>query len=148
MTRVSEKWPGASAFCECGKKRSRGSVWEKGDVVHELGITQGIIDRARDAAVENDAKKVTDVYVVMTPAADFAEDSIDMYFTMLTQDDELFLGAALHVEHRPVSGVCLDCSDEFSVDAPQPVCPQCGSYNVRLDPEAPRIQLTDVAIDE
>ena len=116
--------------------------------MHELGITQGIIDRARDAAVENDAKKVTDVYVVMTPAADFTEDSIDMYFTMLTQDDELFLGAALHVEHRPVSAACADCSDEFSVDAPQPVCPQCGSYDVRLDPEAPMVQLTDVAIDD
>jgi Zn finger protein HypA/HybF involved in hydrogenase expression len=116
--------------------------------VHELGITQGIIDRARDAAVKNDATKVTGVYVVMTPAADFSEDSIDMYFTMLTQDDDLFLGAALHVDHRPVSAVCLDCSDEFSVDAPQPVCLQCGSYNVRLDPEAPMIQLTDVDIDE
>ena len=116
--------------------------------MHELGITQGIIDRAREAAVENDAKKVTDVYVVMTPAADFSEDSIRMYFTMLTQDDDLFLGATLHVDHRPASAVCLDCSDEFSVDAPQPVCLQCGSYNVRLDPDAPMIQLTDVAIDE
>jgi hydrogenase nickel incorporation protein HypA/HybF len=116
--------------------------------VHELGITQGIIDRARDAAVANGARKVTDVYVVMTPAADFSEDSIGMYFTMLTQDDDLFLGAALHVEHRPVSALCVDCSDEFSAVAPQPVCPQCGSYNVRLDPEAPMIQLTDVAIDE
>jgi len=116
--------------------------------VHELGITQGIVDRARDAAVENHAKRVTDVYVVMTPAADFTEDSIEMYFTMLTQDDDLFLGAALHVEHRPVSAMCVDCSDEFSVDAPQPVCPQCGSYNVRLDPEAPMVLLTDVAIEE
>jgi hydrogenase nickel incorporation protein HypA/HybF len=116
--------------------------------VHELGITQGIIDRARDAAVENGAKGVTAVYVVMTPAADFTEDSIDMYFTMLTQDDDLFRGAALHVEHRPVSAMCVDCSDEFSVEAPQPVCPQCGSYNVRLDPEAPMVQLTDVAIDD
>jgi hydrogenase nickel incorporation protein HypA/HybF len=116
--------------------------------VHELGITQGIVDRARDAAVENHAKKITDVYVVMTPAADFTEDSIEMYFTMLTQDDDLLRGAALHVEHRPVSAMCVDCSDEFSVDAPQPVCPQCGSYNVRLDPEAPMVRLTDVAIEE
>ena len=84
----------------------------------------------------------------MTPAADFTEDSIRMYFEMLTEDDDLFRGATLRVEHRPVSAVCLDCSDESSVQAPQPVCSQCGSWNVRLDPEAPMIQLTDVVIDD
>lgn len=116
--------------------------------MHELGITQGILDRAREAAVENGAKRVTEVHVVMTPAADFTEDSIRMYYTMLTEDDDLFRGAVLQVEHQPVAAVCLDCSDEFSVDAPQPACGQCGSWNVRLDPEAPMIQLTDVVIDE
>jgi hydrogenase nickel incorporation protein HypA/HybF len=116
--------------------------------VHELGITQGILDRAREAAVENGAKRVTEVHVVMTPAADFTEDSIRMYYTMLTEDDDLFRGAALRVEHRPISAVCLDCRDEFSVRTPELACAQCGSFNVRVDPEAPMIQLTDVVIDE
>lgn len=116
--------------------------------MHELGITQGIIDRAREAAVENGAARVTDLHVVMTPAADFTEDSIHMYFSMLAEDDDLFRGAVLHVEHRPVSAVCLSCSDEFSVEAPNPPCPQCGSFNVRLDPEAPMIRLVDVEIDD
>jgi hypothetical protein len=30
----------------------------------------------------------------------------------------------------------------------EPACADCGSHNVRLDPEAPMIQLTDVVIDE
>jgi hydrogenase nickel incorporation protein HypA/HybF len=114
--------------------------------VHELGITQGILDRAREVAVENGAARVTDLHVVMTPAADFTEDAIRMYFTMLAEDDEFFRGATLHVEHRPVSAVCLTCSDEFTVDAPQPACPHCGSFTVRVDPEAPMIQLVDVVI--
>ena len=115
--------------------------------MHELGITLGILDRAREAAVENGAERVMEVHVVMTPAADFTEDSIRMYFSMLTDDDDLFRGAGLRVEHRPVSAVCLDCSDEFTVEAPQPMCGQCGSWNVRVDPDAPMIQLTDVVID-
>jgi hydrogenase nickel incorporation protein HypA/HybF len=116
--------------------------------VHELGITEDIFHHARDAAVERGAKRITDVYVVMTPAADFTEDSVRMYFTMLAQDDDLFRDAALHVEHGPVSAVCLDCSHEFSADAPEPACAECGSQSVRLDPEAPMIQLTDVVIEE
>jgi hydrogenase nickel incorporation protein HypA/HybF len=116
--------------------------------VHELGITQGIIDRARDTAVANGARKVTGLYLVMTPAADFTQDSIEMYFEMLTGEDDFFKGATLHFDHRPVAATCLNCSDEFSTDAPQPVCPQCGSLMVQLDPSAPMVRLTDVDIDD
>jgi Zn finger protein HypA/HybF involved in hydrogenase expression len=116
--------------------------------VHELGITQGIIDRAREAAFRHGARKVTDVYVAMTPAADFTQDSIEMYFEMLTDEDELFKGAVLHFEHRSAAATCLSCSDEFTTDALQPVCPQCGSFQVRFDPEAPMVQLTDIGIDD
>jgi hydrogenase nickel incorporation protein HypA/HybF len=116
--------------------------------VHELGITQGIIDRAREAARANGARRVTDLYLTMTPAADFTQESIEMYFEMLVGEDEFFAGAKLHFEHKPVAATCLNCSDEFVTDAPQPACPQCGSLQVRLDPEAPMVQLTDLGIEE
>lgn len=116
--------------------------------MHELGITQGIIDRARDAAVANGARRVAGLHLLMTPAADFTQDSIEMYFEMLASDDELFRGAKLHFEHRPVAATCLSCSDEFPTDAPHPICPHCGSQLVRLDPDAPMVQLTDIDIDE
>lgn len=102
--------------------------------MHELGITQGIIDRAREAAQANGALRVTDLYLTMTPAADFSQDSIEMYFEMLAGEDEFLRGATLHFDHQPVAATCLSCSDEFSTDAPQPVCPQCGSLLVQLDP--------------
>jgi len=116
--------------------------------VHELGITQGIIDRARETAVANGARKVTALYLTMTPAADFTFDSIEMYFEMLTEEDDLLRGARLDLTWAPVAATCLSCSDEFSTEAPRPVCPQCGSVMVRLDPTAPMVQLTDVGIDE
>ena len=116
--------------------------------MHELGITQGIIDRAREAALANGALRVTDLYLTMTPAADFSQDSIEMYFEMLADDDELFRGATLHFDRKPIAATCLSCSDELSTDAPQPVCPRCGSLLVRLDPDAPMVQLTDVGIDD
>ena len=116
--------------------------------MHELGITQGIIDRAREAALANGAHRVAGLYLVMTPAADFTQDSIEMYFEMLAGEDELFRGAALHFEHRPVAATCLSCSNDFSTDAPHPVCPQCGSLLVQLDPDAPMVQLTDIDIDD
>jgi len=116
--------------------------------VHELGITQGIIDRARDAARQNGARKITDLYLVMTPAADFTQESIEMYFEMLTDEDEFFKGATLHFAHDPAAATCLNCSDEFTTEAPRPICPQCGSSQVRFDPGAPMVMLTDIGIDD
>jgi Zn finger protein HypA/HybF involved in hydrogenase expression len=116
--------------------------------VHELGITQGIIDRAREAALANGGRRVTDLFLAMTPAADFSQESIEMYFEMLAGEDDFFRGAVLHFDHQPVAATCLSCSDEFSTDAPQPVCPQCGSLLVQLDPDAPMVVLTDVGIDD
>jgi len=78
--------------------------------VHELGITQGIIDRAREVAVANGAHTVAGLYIVMTPAADFTQDSIEMYFEMLTGEDEFFKGASLYFEHRPVAATCLSAA--------------------------------------
>lgn len=116
--------------------------------MHELGITQGIIDRARDVAVENGAHRVTDLYITMTPAADFTFDSIEMYFAMLTEEDDLFQGARLHVDRAPAATACLTCGGEFSTAALQPVCPRCGSAAVQVDPKAPMVRITDVVIDE
>ena len=50
-----------------------------------VGHTQGIIDHAREAALANGAARVTDLFLAMTPAADFSQDSIEMYFEMLTE---------------------------------------------------------------
>lgn len=116
--------------------------------MHELGITQGIIDRAREAAESNGAVRVTDLYLTMTPAADFSRESIEMYFEMLAGEDEFFRGAVLHFDEKPVAATCLACSDEFMTDAREPVCPQCGSRQVRFDPQAPMVQLTDIGIDD
>lgn len=116
--------------------------------MHELGITQGIIDRARDAAVANGALKVSDLYLTMTPAADFTFDSIEMYFEMLTEEDELLKGARLHLEWVPVAATCLSCGEEFTTEEPRPSCPRCASAAVRLDQTAPMVQLTDVGIDD
>lgn len=116
--------------------------------MHELGITQGIVDRAREAALEAGGARVRTLHLVMTPAADFSAESIEMYFAMLTEDDSLFAGARLEFRSAAVGAVCLACGDEFPTDAPQPLCPQCGSPQVRFDPSAPMIRLAEIGVDD
>jgi Zn finger protein HypA/HybF involved in hydrogenase expression len=115
--------------------------------VHELGITQGIVEHVREAAAQANAVKVTDVYFTITPAADFTTESIEMYYEMLTDGDELLEGAALHFASAPIAATCLSCGEEFPTEAPQPVCPVCASQQVQFDPCETKIKLTDIGID-
>jgi Zn finger protein HypA/HybF involved in hydrogenase expression len=116
--------------------------------MHELGITQGIVDRARAAATEAGAVRVRTLYVTTTPAADFTRDSIEMYFEMLTGDDDFFQGAALVFEERSASAVCLTCRHTFEAAGERPVCPSCGGDQLSYDPHAVMIQLTGVDVVE
>jgi Zn finger protein HypA/HybF involved in hydrogenase expression len=116
--------------------------------VHEMGITQGVVDRAREAARIEGAERISALYLTITPAADFTRESIEMYFEMLAGEDPLFDGAILLWEEAPVSVTCLDCSEEFSTEAPHPVCPRCGSLQVRFDPRDALLQLTGIGIDD
>jgi Zn finger protein HypA/HybF involved in hydrogenase expression len=116
--------------------------------MHELGITEGIIARAREAAERAAAVRVTDLYLIITPAADFTTESIEMYFEMLTDADEYFGGARLHWEARPAAATCLGCGHEFEATEPHPACPSCGLREVRFDPRSPMLQLTDIGVAE
>ncbi len=116
--------------------------------MHELGITQGIIDRAREAATGGGATHVTDLYLSISPAADFTQESIEMYFEMLAGEDELFAGARLHFTFVAVAATCLSCGEEFQTEARQPVCPVCGGQQVAHDPRAVMLQLTDIGVDD
>ncbi|HET6495092.1 MAG TPA: hydrogenase maturation nickel metallochaperone HypA [Thermoleophilia bacterium] len=116
--------------------------------MHELGITQGIIDHAREVALANGAVRVTGLFLAITPAADFSQDSIEMYFEMLAGDDGFFEGAKLHFDKRPIAARCMACGEEFTVRERPMCCPGCSSLTLTLDPDAPMVQLTDISIDE
>jgi hydrogenase nickel incorporation protein HypA/HybF len=116
--------------------------------VHELGITQGIVDRARQAALDGGGVRIAGVYITMTPAADFTQDSIEMYFEMLTADDDFFRGAQLSFNRGSAAATCLACGCEFETAEGRPACPRCSSNQVRWDPRAAMVQLTGVDIVE
>ena len=81
--------------------------------MHELGIAQGILDRAREAAGAHGAARVTDLSITITAAADFTQDSLEMYLEMLTSDDELFRGVNLRFAHESADALCMNCGQQF-----------------------------------
>ena len=116
--------------------------------MHELGIAQGILDRAREAAGAHGAVRVTDLSITITAAADFTQDSLEMYLEMLTSDDELFRGMNVHFAHEPADAMCMNCGQQFVACSRGDACPTCARAVLRFDAQAPMVQLTDISVDE
>jgi hydrogenase nickel incorporation protein HypA/HybF len=100
--------------------------------MHEMGLTQSIIDIAVEHANQADAKKITQINVKAGDFMSIVEDSIQFAFTYLT-GDTIAAGSKLVVERIPIIIHCDDCG--FEGEAPKEeihVCPKCGEFLVQL----------------
>ena len=100
--------------------------------MHELPVTQGIIDVAIEAAKANNASRITDIYLVIGNLASIVDDSVQFYFDFLSKDT-LAVGATLHFRRESATATCQDCSHQWSVTPPLlPECPNCDSARVQI----------------
>ncbi len=99
--------------------------------MHEMGITQGILAAAFDAAEEAGCSRITEIRISvgeMTEVVDFA---LQFAFEALTPDT-MAEGATLVINQVPAKSRCLECGLEYDHDRFQMICPKCGALNVEL----------------
>lgn len=96
--------------------------------MHELSISNGIIDVARRAVKSPplSAARVLRVDVRIGRLTGIVPDILRHYYSLLTVGTELD-GSVLAVEVVPVRGRCSDCSAAFEIDDLSFGCPFCGS---------------------
>ncbi|MDW8269002.1 MAG: hydrogenase maturation nickel metallochaperone HypA [Anaerolineae bacterium] len=100
--------------------------------MHELSITQGILDVALDAAAKAGARRILAIDMVVGELTGFVDDSIRFYFDWFSRNTAAE-GAELRIHRRPAQGLCGDCGHVFTVTVPLlPGCPVCGSGLVRV----------------
>ena len=100
--------------------------------MHELPVTQGIIDVAIEAAKANNASRITDIYLVIGDLTSIVDDSVQFYFDFLSKDT-LAAGATLHFQRKSAIATCQDCSHQWPVTPPLlPECPNCNSARVQI----------------
>lgn len=100
--------------------------------MHELGITEQIIAIALKHGAQNQAEKITDLYLVIGELSSVIDESVQFYWDMLAKDT-LCEGSSLHFRRLPAIFKCLDCTREYQLqDGSLSPCPACGSSRVEV----------------
>ena len=113
--------------------------------MHELGITQSIVDIAAHAAREQGASRVRSVTVEIGELAGVVADSVAFCFEAC-REGTLLAEAELIIETIPGRARCSGCGAESPVDPYTFACPACGAFTLeRLQGE--ELQIREMEID-
>jgi hydrogenase nickel incorporation protein HypA/HybF len=99
--------------------------------MHELGVTENIVNIALAKAGEAQTNKVIKINVVIGELSGFVPDCIQFYFDTLSKDT-IAQGAALHFETVSAELRCRNCSAVFRPQDTIWSCPKCGSQSVEI----------------
>jgi len=99
--------------------------------VHELAVTQSILEIALRHAGQAGAQRICGLYLVIGQLSSIVDDSVAFYWDMISKDT-IAQGAALHFRRVPVEMLCLDCDHRYQPDKEELACPACGGRHVRV----------------
>lgn len=99
--------------------------------MHELSVTESILNAAISHAHKADAKKVTDLNLIIGALSSIVDDSVQFYWDMISQGT-LCEGSQLHFKRINARLRCLDCGNEYELEKELQPCPKCGSMNIKI----------------
>ena len=86
--------------------------------MHEMAVTQSLLDIVLEEASKVEAEKVSRVTLVIGELSGLVDDSIQFYFDFMTKGT-IAEGAKLNFTRIPARMKCRACGEESSVRLPQ-----------------------------
>jgi len=99
--------------------------------MHELAVTQSILKIALQHAEKANARRVTDLNIVMGELSKMVDDSIQFYWDIIAKDT-IAEKATLHFRRVPAEFQCLSCSEKYNPSDEEFICPKCASARVKI----------------
>jgi hydrogenase nickel incorporation protein HypA/HybF len=99
--------------------------------MHELAITQSMLDLVLKQAGEAEAGKVGKISLVIGEMTGVVPRSVGFYFEFLAKGTPAE-GAALNFKVIPATARCRDCAKEFELGEFDWTCPHCQSNNIEI----------------
>ena len=99
--------------------------------MHELGVTQSILQIALHHANEAGATRVKELNLVIGELASIVDDSIQFYWGMIAKDT-IAADAVLNFKRTTAQLKCRECGHTFDMDRHEFMCPKCASAQVEV----------------
>lgn len=99
--------------------------------MHELAVTQGLINMAKDTITRYHATKLTQMNIVMGELSTYIPECVQEYFALLAEETP---AAECKLVFRTVKAKahCNDCGHEFRPGPVNYACPNCKSLNTEI----------------
>jgi hydrogenase nickel incorporation protein HypA/HybF len=92
--------------------------------MHELAITQSMLNLALEHAGRAGARRITHIHLVVGEVSGVVDESVQFYFDILSKDT-LAEGARLAIKKQPARFRCTACGEEFLMEDRSWICPAC-----------------------
>jgi hydrogenase nickel incorporation protein HypA/HybF len=99
--------------------------------MHELSVTESILEISLRHASNASAKRISNLYLVIGQLASIIDDSVQFYWDIISKGT-LADGAVLHFRRIPTTLTCLDCYKDYSPGNENFNCPICKSHHVKI----------------
>ena len=99
--------------------------------MHELAITEGIIEAAVPEAERQGAKKILEIRLKIGELSGVLPECIQEYFNIASKGT-IAEGARLKVEKIPITIECRNCGYMGEIKKPRIHCPECDSWDFSL----------------
>jgi hydrogenase nickel incorporation protein HypA/HybF len=99
--------------------------------MHELAVTESILEISLRHANQANAKRITNLYLVIGQFASIVDDSVQFYWDIVSKET-IASGATLHFRRLPAAMACLDCLHQFQPAGDGFSCPKCSSDHIKV----------------
>lgn len=99
--------------------------------MHELSVTESIISIASEYAQKSEAKKVTDIHLVIGRLSSIVDDSVQFYWDFVAENT-ICQGAKLHFNRVAAKLQCQECDFTYEITEMLTPCPKCGGFNTHI----------------
>ncbi|MDD5510097.1 MAG: hydrogenase maturation nickel metallochaperone HypA [Dehalococcoidales bacterium] len=99
--------------------------------MHELAITQSMLDIVLDQAEKAEAERVLAVKLSVGELSGFVEESVQFYFNFLVKGT-IAEGATVSFTMVPAKARCRNCARVFKLKEFDWSCPDCGQDSIEI----------------
>ena len=99
--------------------------------MHELSITQSILDLVISEAQKQGASKITLIRLKVGELTNVDPASVEFYLEIIGKGT-IAEGVKLEAEMLPLTAECSDCGQRFRLESWASACPHCGSTSSKL----------------